>query len=238
MRRLRFFCEHIDTRSTLDPIESNHLSRVMRVRVGETVELFDGKGTLAVGVVDHIGKKETVIQTHTIKSVPATSSGRIILSVSFAKNQRFDWLVEKCTELGVNQIVPVLFERTVKQGSLAGIKRYRKISIAAAKQSERLYVPEIRQPVSFTQTISTFNEQCCQSLLLYGDAGGTPVLDLTQTDPTKDMVIFIGPEGGFSNAETALLKANGAMGVSVNKNVLRIETAAVAFCAILSASRL
>lgn len=136
---MRFFCESIDTKSVLDPVESHHLCRVLRAQKGTSVELFDGNGTLAEGIVERVDKKHTLVHIETLTRTSPPTSGRVILGVSFAKGQRFDWLVEKCTELGVDHIATVQFERTVKLGKETGMERYRKISITAAKQSRRLF---------------------------------------------------------------------------------------------------
>jgi 16S rRNA (uracil1498-N3)-methyltransferase len=198
--------------------------------------LFDGKGTLAEGVVKKTHKKAAVIHTHTIEQIPRADSG-IILAVSFAKGQRFDWLVEKCTELGVDHIAAVQFERTIKLGKDTALQRYRRISIAAAKQCGRLYLPELSGPSNLEQTLDMLKNTCPQSLLLYGDWQGEPILQLPSAQNARHRIVFIGPEGGLTEAETTLLAANGAIGVSFNRNVLRIETAAVAIGAILGACR-
>ena len=235
---MRFYCESIDTESFLDPVESNHLCRVLRAQKGTRLELFDGRGTLAEGMVERIDKKRTVVQVQKIIYTPPTTTGRIILAVSFAKGQRFDWLVEKCTELGVDHIVAVQFERTVKLGKNTALERYRKISIAAAKQSKRVFLPKITGPEKFPATLDSLIDQYPQSFLIYGDPKGISLSDLPAVKDRQDCIVVIGPEGGLSENEVALLAVNNASGVMVNRNILRIETAAVAFCAVAAARHL
>lgn len=236
---MRFYCESIDTECTLDPVESNHLSRVLRAVKGTPLELFDGQGTLAEGVVDKIDKKRTVVRVQKTTHTAPAATGRIILAVSFAKGQRFDWLVEKCTELGVDHIAAVQFERTVKQGKDSALERYRKITIAAAKQSKRLFLPTLTGPAKLPPTLDALIAEYPGCALLYGDPEGMPAFDIPAAiKEGRDCVVVIGPEGGISDAETALLAANNATGVMINSNILRIETAAVAFCATLAAVRL
>ena len=230
---MRFFCESIETESVLDPVESHHLCRVLRAQKGTPVELFDGKGTLAEGSVDRIDKKHTLIRTRTITRTAPPASGRVILAVSFAKGQRFDWLVEKCTELGVDHIAAVQFDRTVKLGKDTAMERYRKISITAAKQSRRLFLPAITGPAKFQPTLDLLTRQYPQSRLLYGEPDGVSLSEQPDSSPNPDSIILIGPEGGLTGDETHLLSEAGATGVSINRNILRIETAATAFCAIL-----
>lgn len=235
---MRFYCESIEAESFLDPIESNHLSRVLRAQKGTPVELFDGCGTLAEGIVEHLGKKQTRIRVQKITQTPPPETARIILAVSFAKGQRFDWLVEKCTELGVDHIAAVQFERTVKRGKDTALERYRKITISAAKQSKRLFLPMITGPDKLPVTLDSLTAQYPQALLLYGDPKAAPLFNLSTPKNGRDYIVAIGPEGGLTDNETDLLAANNASAVKINANILRIETAAVAFCAALAASRL
>ena len=235
---MRFYCESIDTESFLDPIESSHLCRVLRAKKGTPLELFDGRGTLAEGIVERVDKKRTAVRAQKIVRSPGATTGRIILAVSFAKGQRFDWLVEKCTELGVDHIAAVQLERTVKLGKNTALERYRKISIAAAKQSKRLFLPKITGPEKFPATLHSLIDQYPQNLLIYGDPDGIPLSELPAVKDGQDCVVIIGPEGGLSENELALLAANDASGVAVNRNILRIETAAIAFCATVAVTRL
>ena len=235
---MRFYCESIDTESFLDPVESGHLCRVLRAKKGTPLELFDGRGTLAEGIVERVDKKRTTVRVQKIVCTPVATTGRIILAVSFAKGQRFDWLVEKCTELGVDHIAAVQFKRTVKLGKNTAIERYRKISIVAAKQSKRLFLPKITGPEKFPATLNSLISQYPQGLLLYGDPKGTPPSDLSAIKDGRDCIIAIGPEGGLCENELTLLAASNASGVMINRNILRIETAAAAFCATIAAARL
>lgn len=234
---MRFFCESIETESFLDPVESHHLCRVLRAKKGTPVELFDGKGVLAEGIVERIDKKNTLIRTLTITRTSRPASGRVVLAVSFAKGQRFDWLVEKCSELGADHIAAVQFDRTVKLGNDTAMERYRKISVTAAKQCGRLFLPAITGPAKLPETLDSLTCQYPQSHLLYGDPGGTALSEHPDSHPTPDCIVLIGPEGGLTEDEKHLLLKAGAAGVSINKNILRIETAAMAFCSILCSHR-
>lgn len=235
---MRFFCESIETESILDPVESHHLCRVLRAQKGTPVELFDGKGTLAEGVVERVDKKHTLIRSETITRTALPASGRVILAVSFAKGQRFDWIVEKCTELGVDHIAAVQFDRTVKLGNETAMERYRKISITAAKQSKRLFLPAVTGPAKFQATLDYLTSQYPQSRLLYGEPDGVCLSEQSDSPhQTPDHIILVGPEGGLTEDEKHLLSKAGATGVSINRNILRIETAAMAFCSILCSLR-
>ncbi|MHC4289118.1 MAG: RsmE family RNA methyltransferase [Planctomycetota bacterium] len=235
---MRFYCESIEAECFLDPVESGHLCRVLRAKKGAAVELFDGKGTLGTGTVERADSKRAAIRVHEITTVAPATYGRIVLAVSFAKGQRFDWLVEKCTELGVDHIAAVQFERTVKLGKHATIQRCEKISISAAKQSKRLFLPKLTGPEKFPATLDLLQRQYPDGLFIYGDPNGISMGNLPNICKDRDCIFFIGPEGGFTDQELALLKTHPVRGVVINRNTLRIETAATAFCAAAAASRL
>lgn len=233
---MRFFCESITSESILDPVESNHLCRVMRAQTGTPVELFDGKGILARGIVEHIDKKNVHVRVQEIAQTPPPESGRIILAVSFAKGQRFDWLVEKCTELGVDHIAAVQFERTVKLGKSTAMDRYRKITITASKQCKRLFLPTITGPLKLLPTMNSLRQHYPQGNIVYGEPEAVALLEHPFMKNRQDCIIVIGPEGGLTDAEKSQLANNAAHPVSINRNILRIETAAVAFCAMVSST--
>ena len=237
MRTVRFFCETIEPTSVLDPVESHHLSRVLRLPVGAAVELFDGRGTLADGVVETIARQAVTIGTRGVKHQARRQTGRIILAVSFAKGQRFDWLVEKCTELGVDHIAAVQFERTVKLGKASSLGRLEKITLSAAKQSGRLFLPALTGPEKLKTTVEMLRSRYPDCQLIYGAPEATNCSDIMTRSAATDTVIFIGPEGGFTNDEIDSLNAFNATAARINENVLRVETAAAAFCSLLAAQR-
>lgn len=238
MRIPRCYCQQIESESVLDPFESSHLCRVLRAQNGSLVELFDGKGTLACGSVIDNSKKKTVIAVDHIEQSLPRQSKRIILAVSLAKGQRFDWLIEKCTELGADHIGVVQFEHTVKLGKASVLDRYQKIAITAANQSRRLHLPQITGPAKFDPTLETLMSQYPDCDLVFGDPQGEPLERCITADGDRDRIIVIGPEAGLSETELQRMNERGASGVLINKNILRIETAAIAFCAVLAANRI
>ncbi len=234
MRTIRFYCESIEPLSVLDPVESNHASRVLRLIVGAPVELFDGKGTLGEGVIEQVSRGQVTVKTSRITTQKRDDRPKIILAVSFAKGQRFDWLVEKCTELGADHIAAVQFERTVKLGKAETLQRLSKITISAAKQSGRLFLPKLTGPKKVNETLSFLQDEYPESTRLYGSPNGHAFAELSRMERPKNSIVFIGPEGGFSDQEIELFDSVGALPVCIHQNILRVETAAVAFCCLLS----
>lgn len=234
MRTVRFFCESLSgDRARLDPVQSRHLRKVLRLTLGDRVEVFDGKGLLADARVERVEPDAVELSILEKSYVPPKASGRVILAVSMAKSDRFAWLVEKCTELGVDHIAAVQYDRTVKMGKPSSRRRYEKIALAAVKQSGRLHLPTVTGPETFHNTIDTLLGCYPDAVRLYGDPEGQRLPGFDQLMAQPDRVVFIGPEGGFSATEIQIFADLNVQGVCVNPNILRIETAAVAFSAVL-----
>lgn len=241
MKRHRFYCPEIQgENAVLDALETHHLAHVLRLGRGAAIELFDGRGKTAQGTVESVSKSGTFVNVSNIQIHPVPKS-RIILAVSMAKSQRFDFLVEKCTELGADHIAAVQFERTVKQGKSTSLKRYAKICISAVKQSGRIFLPCLSGPSQLPKTMEFLQKEYPQAIWMYGenDAEIRPFQPKPEgcPDSSGDIIVVIGPEGGFTDTEKQTLCEAGALGVCINPNILRIETAAIAFCSFLAATR-
>jgi 16S rRNA (uracil1498-N3)-methyltransferase len=235
MRSFRFFCETLHgERARLDAIQSRHLARVLRLRVGDQVQLFDGQGLLAEAVIERLDREHTVVRVVNQIQISPKTTGRVILAVSIAKGERFDWMIEKCTELGADHIAAVHYEHTVKMGKESALERYKKIALAAAKQCGRLHLPTLTGPASLERTLADLHTRYPDAQLLYGDAEGQRLLSAGGSDSRPDSIICIGPEGGFSDAERQFFGEAEAWPVCVNPNILRIETAAIAFAAVFA----
>lgn len=239
MQASRFYSESITQgRHTLDRIESHHLISVLRGKVGDSVELFDGKGGLAQGVVAAIRKGDAVVETEHIHHTIRPALPKIILAAAIAKGQRFDWMLGKCTELGADHIALVTYERSVRMGKDASCGRYADMLIAAAKQCRRLFLPIITGPQTLPQTLVEVKQQYPGASLLFGSVADNSK-PITHIAPiTGDVVVFVGPEGGLTEAEEQLLLDNRATPVRIAAHILRTETAAVAFAAVLESLRL
>ena len=235
----RFYLRPIkDGHVEIEGHEAHHMRRVRRVAVGDTVELFDGLGQLAMAKVASIDPNKIGLDIERIDLLQPRKKGRIILAVSLAKGDRFDLLISKCTELGVDHICPILFKRTVKLArgkNLMG--RYEKLVIAAAKQCGRPLLPLINLPLEFHDSLTFLSETYPQSQWLIGslDDGAPYLIDMPQDG--QDTVVFVGPEGDVTAEERQILHDRRAQDVCLVDSVLRVETAAMAFVAILAARR-
>ncbi|HEG44093.1 MAG TPA: 16S rRNA (uracil(1498)-N(3))-methyltransferase [Phycisphaerales bacterium] len=236
---IRSFCNTIQAGEVmLERSEAHHLVSVMRVAVGERIEIFDGKGGLGQAVITKVTRRDVTLEVEKVETFPMRDSGRVVIATSIAKGQRFDNLITKCTELGADHIAPVVFERTVKLASGASAEeKYGKRAISACKQCGRVFLPEISRPASLADAIAALKKSYPEARLIFGSLsdGAESITELTCDG--KDTVAFVGPEGGLTDAEESLLKESGALPVRLTETVLRIETAAIAMAAILCVRR-
>jgi len=239
LKQVRFYCELIrEGLVRLTPDQAHHLGNVLRLSTGERVELFDGNGTLAQAVITDITRKAVTLQVEKIHSEPARTSGRIVIAASIPKGQRFEWLLTKCTELGVDHIAAVIFERTVKLAKgTSTSERYYKLAIAAAKQCGRIFLPKITGPADLQQTLSFLKSDYPNVQLIFGALNPQAKSVAQLLCNGKDIVAFVGPEGGVTHEEEDLLRSADACEVRLTDTTLRTETAAVALAAVLCANR-
>lgn len=234
MRTVRFFCQSLlGDSAILDAAQSRHLRKVLRLKVGDCVQVFDGNGRVADAQIERIERDAVGVRLLERTHIPPKTSGRIILAVSMAKGERFDWMIEKCTELGTDHIAAVQYARTVKMGKQSALDRYHKIALAATKQCGRAYVPVLSGPDTFESTLHALKARYPEAVLHYGDAAGQGLEPLGVSDARPDRIVCIGPEGGFSDAELRIFADFNAQPTCVNPHILRIETAAVAFATLL-----
>ncbi len=202
---------------TLDGEEAHHLMNVMRVRIGEMVEIVDGKGNLASARLLELGKKSAKLHIETIHTdiKPAYS---LTLVLGNLRSGHMEYALEKCTEIGVTDFILFAADKSDrKEISDSQLKRYNSIIQAAIKQSGRLYLPTLSTCKSLTAAID--NKQN----IVFGDLS-SKVADYF---PSQSICLVIGPESGFSEKEVGLLQSKGAQGIRFSQNTLRAETCAL-----------
>jgi 16S rRNA (uracil1498-N3)-methyltransferase len=234
----RFYCDSIEgPKVELEGTEAHHLA-VLRLNAEDKVELFDGQGGLATAVISAIRKNIVTLEIEDVHRSEFPKSRRIIIAVSVPKGERFDWLIEKCTELGVERISPVIFERTVRQpGNPKAIDRWMNIAISAAKQCKRLFLPQIDPPMNLQDCIETIKKDSPSCRIIAGGISGDCPPLTGQAFGQNDVAALIGPEGGFTEDEEAFLKNSGVQFERLSDTILRTETAAIVFASILAAQR-
>ena len=236
MRR-RFFVEKFETnRAVADGETAEHLGRVLRAKPGQLYELSDGR-KVWLAKIDRVGRGE--IEFSLVERIPASEPALITtLLLAIVKFERFEWAIEKATELGVSAIVPLAAERSEAALIAAAEKRaarWRKIALESAQQARRLRPPELR-PIARPKDAFAANPAAVRVLLSErADAPGIrAILESARDENAKSAAVAIGPEGGWTETEFDAARAAGFREASLGENILRTETAV---CAALSSLR-
>ncbi|MDX1967221.1 MAG: RsmE family RNA methyltransferase [Planctomycetaceae bacterium] len=217
----------------LPDFEAHHLRNVLRMAVGESIELFDGAGRSAVGIISNVSKRSAQVQVAEVK-ITAPERPAITLATAIPKGDRFDWLIEKATEIGVSTLVPLRTSRSTVDPRDSKIERLRQVVIAACKQSRRNDALVIEPVTDWSTFLAKINlperwilahpggASLSSAMTLCGDAvSATPIL------------AAVGPEGGWSDEEAAEARDRGAISVSLGPHILRVETAGLYLAATL-----
>ena len=215
------------SRAVLAGDEARHVARVMRARAGDGLEVFDGQGQWWTATVTSVERSEVRLELGKCFSEPATAGPSLTLAVALPKGERQKWLIEKLTELGVARLVPLQTVHGVAEPTTAAIERLRRSVIEAYKQCGRCRLLEITDP----SPLSALTSLAPTALRLLADPGGVPPA-AAATPTGGDLLVAIGPEGGFTAEEVATAEAAGFQRVSLGPHILRIETAAIAMAAI------
>lgn len=218
--------------------QAHHAAHVLRMEAGAGVELFDGRGGRASGVVERVGRNHVAILIDRVESGADRPSPLVHLAFAVPKGKRLDWLIEKATELGAASLRPVLFERSVAGRKAAasdtGRDRWLAHCIAAAQQCGLDWLPDLHDP----QPLADFLSEAPGSVKLAGfaDQGACPLRDAIPDEKnTDEMCLLVGPEGGLTETETGALTRAGFRAVHLGRTTLRVETAAVAMLAAVTA---
>ncbi len=214
----------------LDETESKHAVRVLRLAPGDVVQLIDGSGGFYdAEITDANPKKCKLTIVKTICDF-GKKNFRLHMAVAPTKNiDRFEWFLEKATEIGVDEITPLLCEHSERK--VIKSDRLEKILVSAMKQSVKAYLPKLNEMVSLSDFITNCTTE--NRYIAHCYEGEKPHLKDVMEE-NQDAVILIGPEGDFSPEEVNLAKNNGFFEVSLGTARLRTETAAVVACHIVN----
>ncbi|ROQ64025.1 16S rRNA (uracil1498-N3)-methyltransferase [Rathayibacter sp. PhB152] len=220
-------------RLELSGAEARHLATVSRIRAGESVRIGDGRGRVAVAVVESAEASRVVLEVVSVEEVPAPSP-RLVLVQALAKGDRDELAIQAATELGVDEVVPWQAARSVSRWSGVkeekGRERWRSIVREASKQSLRARVPEVSAVVGLRALV----ERAATARVLVLEPSAEERLTAIEPDG-RDLVLVVGPEGGIAAEELRALADAGAEAVALGDSVLRTSTAGPAAIAVLSA---
>jgi len=214
--------------NALDEQQSHHARSVLRLTVGETVELFDRAGRSAEGVIDAI-EPQVSVRVESIR--PAAGLRTLVIASAVPKGDRADWMVEKMSEIGVTRWIPLRTERSVVHPEgVSKFDRWRRIADESAKQCKRPGVMEIAELLSLDALLRSIEPGA--GLLL--STAGSPRPIHTTLD-IRHSIFLIGPEGGWSEKEEKSMLDRGLTPVTLGPTIPRIETAAVVAAGIVAA---
>lgn len=208
--------------------ESQHARKVMRIRVGDAVELFDGAGAVATATVSAVGR-DVELRISERRYVPRLKPV-IDLAVAMPKGDRAAVLVEKAGELGADRLIPLVTERSVVHPREGKLERLRRIATESAKQSGRAWLTEIAEPVDLGRLLAEADHD---AKLITDTTAQQSQADGTNPASCDRVIVLVGPEGGWTHEERCAATAAGFRPWRLGPYILRIETAALAALAIL-----
>ncbi len=236
----RFYCPDADFSKPsvviTDADEVHHIENVLRLKKGSLIQISNAKSQQAEGIIEQI--KAAAIHVH-VKKVKQNEEVRAQITLACAppKKGKFELIIEKCTELGVDGIIPLKTKRTeviFKEDRMAGkLSRFEAVAINAAKQSQRTKVPRIYPMTPLLQVLQTLDPK---GIHVFPSLHHHPkhIADVfLKADAYKPVTIFIGPEGDFTPDEVELAVRHGCVPVSLGDTVLKVETAAIAAVALV-----
>lgn len=217
-----------DRKIILNEEQSRHISKSLRMKVGDMLTLSCGNGKDYGCIIEAIDSKSVMLSVCYEQANNCEPTVKVKLYQGVPKGDKLEDIIQKCTELGISNIQPVLTHRSVSRPDSKSAKkkqaRYQKIALEAAQQSGRGIVPEICEMTDLKTAVA--NDDSDLKILFY-EGGGTPLKDIINKN-IKTVSIYIGPEGGFEGNEVELIKENGGTVATLGKRILRTQTAPVA----------
>ncbi|CAN5902119.1 16S rRNA (uracil(1498)-N(3))-methyltransferase [soil metagenome] len=228
-----FYNQQITTDSTqvvLNEDTSKHVIQVLRMQMGDQLKLTDGCGNIFSALIIDDHKKRCTVSIHS-KTFQQVAENKITIGISLVKNtSRFEWFLEKATEIGVTAIIPIICDRTEKQH--VRFDRMKTILVSAMLQSQQCWLPLLQEPVQFGNlVISPFDNY--KKLIAHCLPDGNKETIQQQISKFPNQLILIGPEGDFTKPEIELALQNNFIPVSLGNTRLRTETAGIVAAVLL-----
>lgn len=219
-----FYAPDILSTLKLDEEESNHAVKVLRMKAGDSLQIVDGKGGYYEAKISDAHHKHCGVEIVETISEFEKRPYHLHIAIAPTKNiERLEWFIEKATEIGIDEITPIICEHSERK--IVKIDRLDKIAVSAMKQSKKAYLPVINEPVSMLSFVSNCKEE--QKFIAHCMSDSERVDLSSAYKPGADVVVLIGPEGDFSPAELKQTLNNGFVPVVMGQSRLRTETAGV-----------
>ena len=223
----------------IDGPDVNHIRNVLRMNPGEEVNVTDGSGVKVYRcAIAAIGEDTVELNIMWAQEKGMELPSKIYLFQGLPKSDKMELIIQKAVELGVYEIIPMATARAVvkldQKKAAAKVKRWQAISESAAKQSKRLLIPEVKEPVKFSEALKLASDLDVRLIpyeLAEGMDGTRRIIQSVK--PGQSVAVFIGPEGGFEEAEVELAKEAGFQAITLGRRILRTETAGMTVLSIL-----
>lgn len=223
----------------IDGPDVNHIRNVLRMNPGEEVNVTDGSGEKVYRcAIAAIGEDTVELNIMWAQEKGMELPSKIYLFQGLPKSDKMELIIQKAVELGVYEIIPMATARAVvkldQKKAAAKVKRWQAISESAAKQSKRLLIPEVKEPVKFSEALKLASDLDVRLIpyeLAEGMEGTRQIIQSVK--PGQSVAVFIGPEGGFEEAEVELAKEAGFQAITLGRRILRTETAGMTVLSIL-----
>lgn len=215
--------------------DSRYIQRVLRCRKGDAITLFDGKGNSFKAEITKISPKEVYAEIKSYLSPIPEPPLRLTLLQAVLKAQKMDLVIQKSTELGVTELIPIITERTEVRETRK-LLRWQKIAIESARQCGRSTVPSVREPVNLKEFFLSGSQ--LKGIVFWEEEGIALKMAINTLNKTFDLekdklFVLIGPEGGFTQEEVISAEGKGLLRVSLGKRILRAETASIVAVALV-----
>ena len=223
----------------IDGPDVNHIRNVLRMNPGEEVNVTDGSGEKVYRcAIASIWEDKVELNIMWAQEIGMELPSKIYLFQGLPKSDKMELIIQKAVELGVYEIIPMATARAVvkldQKKAAAKVKRWQAISESAAKQSKRLLIPEVKEPVKFSEALKLASDLDVRLIpyeLAEGMDGTRRIIQSVK--PGQSVAVFIGPEGGFEEAEVELAKEAGFQAITLGRRILRTETAGMTVLSIL-----
>ncbi|KQC01413.1 16S rRNA (uracil(1498)-N(3))-methyltransferase [Pedobacter sp. Hv1] len=211
---------------SLNEEESKHCSKVLRLNLGDVIHLIDGKGGLYEAEINGMNKKNVQLKVISKQVEFGKRNHHLHIAIAPTKNiDRLEWFLEKATEIGIDEITPIICDRSERK--IVKEERLEKVITSAVKQSLTAYHPQLNPTISFAELMKQKSD--AQKMIAHCMEGEKPFIN-NSTIPHQSYLILIGPEGDFTPAELEIALQNDYKPVTLGTTRLRTETAALAAC--------
>ena len=229
-----FYSPNIDIKTqnfTFNKEESRHIIRVLRKKEGDNLYITDGKGFLIKAEIEHANDKKCMVQILSFKKQPKTWNYHLHIAIAPTKmNDRFEWFIEKATEIGIDEITPIICDNSERK--VLKTERMQKVLVSAMKQSLKFKLPKLNKAVKFSEFIR--NNSADIKLIAHCEDPDKKNTIKNLVKPNKNILVMIGPEGDFSTKEISLALQHQFIPLSLGSSRLRTETAGIVACSSIS----